>query len=79
MHHFAVDGGWSKYGNWSECSAVCAGGNQTRTRTCTNPQPAHGGADCEGDANEDQACNTNPCLPGMNLQSNIAFLVQWHI
>ena len=78
-NHSARDGGWSEYGNWSECSAVCGGGNQTRTRTCTNPQPAHGGADCEGDANEEQECNTDPCPPGMNLHSNIAFLVLWHI
>jgi len=57
----AVDGGYSDYGDWSECSAKCGGGTQTRTRTCTNPAPAHGGAECVGDSSETQACNEAPC------------------
>ena len=58
-----VDGGWSDDDAWSECSADCGGGIQTRTRTCTNPAPANGGADCVGEATETQNCNTDPC-PG---------------
>ncbi|KAL5261980.1 hypothetical protein ACHWQZ_G007623 [Mnemiopsis leidyi] len=57
----SVDGGWSHYGDWSECSSDCEGRTQTRTRTCTNPAPANGGADCEGSSTETQNCNTNPC------------------
>lgn len=38
-----VDGGWS---DWTSCSTTCGEGIQTRT--CTNPVPANGGADCEG-------------------------------
>jgi hypothetical protein len=38
-----VDGEWS---DWSKCSTTCGTGVQIRT--CTNPEPAHGGADCEG-------------------------------
>ena len=57
----AVDGGWSEFGAWSECSADCEGGTQTRTRTCTNPAPANGGADCVGDASETQDCNKHGC------------------
>ena len=53
-----VDGGWSDFGDWSECSADCGGGTQTRTRTCTNPAPANGGAYCVGSATETQDCNT---------------------
>ncbi|KAL5248186.1 hypothetical protein ACHWQZ_G017384 [Mnemiopsis leidyi] len=56
-----VDGGWSDNGNWSECSAECGRGTKTRTRTCTNPAPANGGADCVGEATETQNCNTQPC------------------
>jgi len=37
-----VAGGWS---GWSACSQAC---NGTQTRTCTNPTPAYGGADCSG-------------------------------
>ena len=39
----------------------CGGGTQERTRTCTNPPPAHGGKDCDGDSKEEQDCNTEPC------------------
>ena len=60
----AVDGGWSDYSDWSECSAECAGGTQTRTRTCTNPAPANGGAECVGESEETRPCNEQPC-PGL--------------
>ena len=52
-----VDGGWS---DWSQCSVSCGGG--TQTRTCTNPSPANGGADCVGPSS--QACNTQSCGGG---------------
>ena len=60
---YLVDGGYSDFGDWSECSAECDGGTQTRYRTCTNPAPAHGGADCVGDSTETKECNTQAC-PG---------------
>lgn len=47
-----VDGGWSAYSAWGECKNSV----QTRTRTCTNPAPANGGADCQGPAGEQQPC-----------------------
>ena len=56
-----LDGAWSCWTDWSACSADCGGGNQTRTRTCTNPAPAHGGAQCEGNSSETQNCNSHTC------------------
>jgi len=56
-----VDGGWSDFGEWSECTVKCGGGTQTRSKTCTNPAPANGGKACEGDAQESKACNTEAC------------------
>jgi hypothetical protein len=50
-----VNGGWT---DWSECSAECDGGVQTRT--CTNPAPANGGANCTGPSS--QVCNTQACI-----------------
>ena len=47
-----VNGGWS---DWSECSATECGATGTQTRTCTNPAPANGGADCVGASS--QACS----------------------
>ncbi|KAK3738877.1 hypothetical protein QZH41_014661 [Actinostola sp. cb2023] len=58
-----VDGGWSDYSDWPSCSKKCGGGTQTRTRTCTNPAPAHGGKDCIGDGKESRDCNKDKCKP----------------
>ena len=58
-----VDGGLSAFGEWSECSADCGEGQQTRERSCNNPAPSNGGADCEGSLKEAENCNSGPC-PG---------------
>ena len=50
-----VDGGWT---GWSLCSVSCGGG--TQTRSCTNPAPSCGGADCVGSSS--QLCNTQSCI-----------------
>ena len=57
----AVDGGWTTWTDWSDCTKSCGGGEQEKTRTCTNPAPAGAGAACDGDAKETQACNTDEC------------------
>ena len=56
-----VDGSWSDYSAWSECSASCGGGIMERSRTCDNPEPSEGGNDCEGSAAEGKGCNDIPC------------------
>ncbi len=56
-----VNGGWSSWTSWSECSAECGGGTQSRTRTCTNPSPSCGGSYCSGSSKETRECNTQPC------------------
>jgi len=37
---------WSQWSEWATC---CGGEQQSRMRTCTNPAPSNGGADCVGD------------------------------
>merc|ERR1712002_1041560 len=52
-----VDGEWSA---WTECSKSCGGGK--KKRTCTNPAPKYGGADCEkGYDGDEKSCNTEKC------------------
>lgn len=55
------DGGWSDWSQWSQCSADCGGGTQSSTRTCTNPAPQNGGAQCTGTSTKSQSCNIDPC------------------
>ncbi|KAI8495109.1 hypothetical protein Bbelb_270950 [Branchiostoma belcheri] len=54
----AVDGGWTDWSPWSACNVTCGVGTETRDRTCTNPAPANGGADCDGLDQDTQDCNT---------------------
>uniref|UniRef100_A0A8C9N6Y6 Hemicentin-1 n=1 Tax=Serinus canaria TaxID=9135 RepID=A0A8C9N6Y6_SERCA len=56
-----VDGSWSEWGLWEECSRSCGQGNRTRSRTCSNPPAQHGGEPCEGSALESVMCNLRPC------------------
>ncbi|XP_019904855.2 hemicentin-1 isoform X2 [Esox lucius] len=56
-----VDGNWSEWSSWEECSSTCGQGNRTRVRTCTNPPAQHEGRPCEGKAVEAVVCNIRPC------------------
>ncbi|KAG5850585.1 hypothetical protein ANANG_G00084020 [Anguilla anguilla] len=56
-----VDGSWSEWTPWEECSRTCGQGNRTRVRTCSNPPAQHGGRPCEGKAVEAIMCSVRPC------------------
>ena len=58
-----VNGDWGDFGEWTECSAACGGGNQTRKRSCDDPAPVNGGAACDGEEEETRVCNVDPCPP----------------
>ncbi|XP_078616379.1 uncharacterized protein LOC144884783 [Branchiostoma floridae x Branchiostoma japonicum] len=56
------DGHWSQWGSWSGCDVTCGIGNQLRSRSCDNPPPVGGGANCIGDSEETRTCDTGqPC------------------
>ncbi|XP_071822540.1 A disintegrin and metalloproteinase with thrombospondin motifs 18-like isoform X2 [Apostichopus japonicus] len=59
-----VDGGWSDYGGFQECSTSCGGGVQFKVRQCDNPAPQNGGKYCEGPSKIYQMCNTQECEEG---------------
>eukprot|EP00116_Pleurobrachia_bachei_P000258 sb/3460520/ len=57
-----VEGGYTAWSDWSVCSEECGGGDQSRTRTCTNPSPAHGGRACPEEVSTDKrTCNLQAC------------------
>ena len=72
-----VDGNWSEWSPWEECTRSCGRGNRTRTRTCNNPSAQHGGRLCEGTAVEIIMCNIRPC-PGENLEMGKACIFLTH-
>ena len=60
----AIDGNYTEWSEWSECSVTCNGGVRSRTRTCSNPAPKNGGENCVSrfGAGEDfEDCNTMEC------------------
>ncbi|XP_052792411.1 coadhesin-like [Mya arenaria] len=56
-----VDGQWSGWSGWSGCDVTCGQGNNSRSRTCSEPPPAHGGINCSGDGVEARPCSREPC------------------
>ncbi|XP_034730628.1 adhesion G protein-coupled receptor B1 isoform X2 [Etheostoma cragini] len=54
-----INGGWSVWGQWAQCSSECGGGVQTRTRTCQSP-PEESYL-CEGVVEEGRPCNSQTC------------------
>ena len=60
IQKFSVNGQWTDWQTWGECSVPCGTGNMRRTRTCTNPAPYGGGATCEGSGHEERTCSLKP-------------------
>ncbi|XP_020605249.1 coadhesin-like isoform X2 [Orbicella faveolata] len=57
----SVDGHWSPWGQYSQCTKSCGGGSQYRTRICDNPAPSSGGKHCTGPSQQTNVCNTQGC------------------
>merc|ERR1712142_72 len=74
-YHHPIDGRWAGWSSWSACSKLCNNGTRTRTRTCTNPRPLHGGHQCPGKATDEEGCNQEPCEPKCNSQMDIGIIL----
>ena len=62
---WVVNGGYSDWMPYGDCSQTCGGGVQIRERTCTDPPPSNGGEDCSGlgPNSTTRECNSQEC-PG---------------
>ena len=60
---FSVDGGFTPWSAWSQCSVNCGKGLQNRARSCINPKPRCGGKACDSTAliKEEKICQ-GKCL-----------------
>ncbi|XP_069103857.1 uncharacterized protein [Argopecten irradians] len=68
-----IDGNWSNWAAWGHCTMTCnpytgndliISGTHTRSRTCTNPTPQHGGTSCDGSDSDVGSCQNNASCPG---------------
>ena len=56
-----IDGGWSQWLEWSDCSHTCDTGHRQRERKCVAPAPSNGGAMCLGDIRQYATCLLSKC------------------
>ena len=57
--YLIVDGGWSEWSEWTDCSVTCGSGVMSRKRNCDNPAPVAGGRLCEGPSKDVKSCNAS--------------------
>lgn len=58
-----VNGGYTEWSAWSDCSKECGEGTQKRQRLCENPPPGRYGKDCYrfGPSEEEKPCFLKIC------------------
>ena len=77
-----VDGNWSDWGPFGECSIMCSNrngtgpvsGEYTRTRTCDNPPAQFGGQPCFGSDTETVTCTPINICPSTSYVKRSRFL-----
>ncbi|XP_033644442.1 sushi, von Willebrand factor type A, EGF and pentraxin domain-containing protein 1-like isoform X2 [Asterias rubens] len=56
-----INGQWSPWLPWTECSQSCGSGRRFRSRPCDNPSPENGGERCQGTNVQAETCNEEMC------------------
>ncbi|XP_059164384.1 SCO-spondin-like [Physella acuta] len=73
-----VDGVWSLWSSWSDCTVSCENGTRTRTRQCSEPRPMYGGLPCPGNDTEIMVCSSPPCpMPTTPVEPSDGQWLQW--
>ena len=62
----AINGKYTRWTTWTQCSKTCGGGVRERYRSCTNPAPFGKGKNCNrfGKPRAVEKCNTKKCPKG---------------
>ena len=82
-------GNWASWTSPTSCSSTCGIGNQSQIRTCTNPRPCGGGADCSATDPFDltgtqyqtitTSCNLVGCSPPPPIGELFFLFLKWMI
>ncbi|KAF9823732.1 hypothetical protein SFRURICE_017295, partial [Spodoptera frugiperda] len=77
-----VNGGWSEWSPWAPCRCGSTTSGRRRSRSCTEPPPANGGAPCRGHSSQsDEDCVTCQSITSRQIwfddDNNVASLVEW--
>ena len=69
---------WGNWTEYSECNATCDGGFRIRSRSCSNPMPANGGALCELSNSEIPVKSDyeEECVPCNNMPCNSKWILK---
>ena len=51
-----VNGRWTLWSIWEDCSKTCGSGTKARRRSCSNPPPQHGGRASFGPSEQIKSC-----------------------
>lgn len=61
IEYCPINGGWSKWSDWSGCTSVYGQGIQYRIRYCNRPKPKYNGNQCIGLPQEKRSCEVITC------------------
>ena len=64
LYIYPVNGSWSTWGPWLQCTTTCGVGVRTHYRSCDDPKPQFGGLYCNGNFLFVDSC-PNPECPGL--------------
>jgi len=76
----SVDGGWSAWSTWTDCSSSCGMGNTSRSRQCSQPTPQNSGIPCLGASVEEHNCeiSSENCLASLkNFEKMESAVKKW--